>query len=152
MDCFLNERLAPEERDEYCITCGAMQRKGRKRLRHHLTSAIPGCSGGSSSVHSPPDRCACVGNSHPPCRRAHLAVFMQPQGCDTSSTRPCTSVMHQGQSYQHRAQCSMTPKVYPWLIDDIPICKYSGVLSGSNKHVMCPEGGTVLGQSRCLLL
>ena len=64
MDCFLNERLAPEERDEYCITCGAMQRKGRKRLRHHLTSAMPGCSGASSSTHSPPDRCACSTYPH----------------------------------------------------------------------------------------
>ena len=42
-------------------TWGWMQRKGRNRLRHHLTSAMPGCSGGSSSVHSPPDRCAYIG-------------------------------------------------------------------------------------------
>lgn len=39
-------------------TWGAMQRNGLKRLRHHLTSAMPGCSGSSSSTHSPPDKCA----------------------------------------------------------------------------------------------
>jgi len=39
-------------------TWGAMQRNGLKRLRHHFTSAMPGCSGSSSSTHSPPDKCA----------------------------------------------------------------------------------------------
>lgn len=37
-----------------------MQRKGLKRLRHHFTSAMPGCSGFSNSIQSPPDRWACT--------------------------------------------------------------------------------------------